>query len=290
VTGLRVFTTALASSKVGTYTITPSQATAANYSISFVDGKLSVTKAALTITAENKSKVYGAALPTLTATFSGLVNGDKSTVVTGLALGTTALTSSPVGSYKITPSKATAANYDIKFVDGSLTVTKAALTIRADDKSRLVGENNPTLTATFTGLVNGDSQAVVSGLALGTTATQSSKAGTYAITAKNASAANYTITLVDGLLSVNQAPAFTSANSARFTFGRTNSFQVTVSGFPTSTFQISQGALPAGVTLDQNSGKLASTATAARGTYKFTLSASNGIGSAATQAFTLTIG
>ena len=39
---------------------------------------------ALTITANNQTKVYGAALPTLTASYSGLVNGDTPASLTTL--------------------------------------------------------------------------------------------------------------------------------------------------------------------------------------------------------------
>ena len=41
-----------------------------------------MTPAALTITADDKSKVYGAALPTLTASYSGFVNGDDASSLT----------------------------------------------------------------------------------------------------------------------------------------------------------------------------------------------------------------
>ena len=39
-------------------------------------GSLTVTPASLTITADNQSKVYGATVPTLTAIYTGFVNGD----------------------------------------------------------------------------------------------------------------------------------------------------------------------------------------------------------------------
>ena len=45
-------------------------------------GMLTVTPVALTITADNQTKVYGAALPTLTASYSGFVNGDTSASLT----------------------------------------------------------------------------------------------------------------------------------------------------------------------------------------------------------------
>ncbi len=96
---------------------------------------LTVAKAHLTVSAVAKSKVYGAAVPTLAATFSGFVNGDTAKVVSGAAkLTTTATASSGVGTYPITIAKGTlsAANYDFpKLVNGTLTVTKAQLTVTA---------------------------------------------------------------------------------------------------------------------------------------------------------------
>ncbi len=62
--------------------ITASGAVDSDYSISYVAGALTVTPAALTITANNQTKVYGAALPTLTASYSGFVNGDTSASLT----------------------------------------------------------------------------------------------------------------------------------------------------------------------------------------------------------------
>ena len=54
------------------YAITASGAVDSDYSISYVAGILTVSRAALTITADNQTKVYGAALPTLTAVVRGL--------------------------------------------------------------------------------------------------------------------------------------------------------------------------------------------------------------------------
>src|SRR5207237_7728246 len=59
------------------YAISCSGAVDSDYTISYVAGQLTVTPVALTITAADKSKAYGAALPALTFTASGFVNGDK---------------------------------------------------------------------------------------------------------------------------------------------------------------------------------------------------------------------
>src|SRR5207302_1053340 len=140
-------TTATASSHVGSYGITAAGAVDADYSISYVDGTLTVTTAALTITANDQSKVYGAALPTLTASYSGFVNGDTAaSLTTAPTLTTTATASCHVGSYGITAAGAVDADYSITYVDGTLSVTQAALTITANDQSKVYGAALPTLT------------------------------------------------------------------------------------------------------------------------------------------------
>jgi hypothetical protein len=106
-----------------------------------------------------------------------------------------------------------AANYDFpNLVNGILTVTKAHLTITADSKRKDRNAPNPTLTATISGFVNGDTASVVSGApTLATTATTSSPPGTYPITGAlgTLSATNYDFpNLVNGVLTVGQtAPA-----------------------------------------------------------------------------------
>ena len=112
------------------YTITAGGAVDADYTISYVGGTLTVTAAGLTITANNQTKVYGAALPTLTASYSGFVNGDTAaSLTTQPTLTTTATASSHVAGnpYTITASGAVDANYSISYVTGSLTVTTAPL-------------------------------------------------------------------------------------------------------------------------------------------------------------------
>jgi hypothetical protein len=86
-----------------------------------------VNAAALTITAVSRSKLYGAALPALTATYSGFVNGDTtSSLTTPPTLATTATAASPVGAYPITASGAVGANYVFIYTPGTLVVTKAS--------------------------------------------------------------------------------------------------------------------------------------------------------------------
>ncbi|WP_114393883.1 MBG domain-containing protein [Oleisolibacter albus] len=202
VSGLQLGSTATAGSGVGRYVISAGGASAANYAISYVDGALTIDPAALTIRANDARRTYGAANPTFTASYEGLVNGDTASVVSGLQLGSTATAGSGVGRYVISAGGASAANYAISYVDGALTIDPAALTIRANDARRTYGAANPTFTASYEGLVNGDTASVVSGLSFATGATTQSPAGAYAITPFGGVAQNYTITYVPGLLTV----------------------------------------------------------------------------------------
>jgi len=86
-------------------------------------------------------------------------------------------------------------------------------------------------------------------------------------------------------LTIDQAPTITSANNTTFNQLEADSFQMTASGYPASTWTILTGTLPAGVTL--SSGGLLSGSAATAGTYPIEVQASNGISPAATQNFTL---
>ena len=88
------------------------------------------------------------------------------------------------------------------------------------------------------------------------------------------------------------APAITSANSTTFTVGTAGSFTITTTGSPTPSLT-KTGALPSPVTFkDNGNGTATLSGTPAAGTagsYPITITASNGVGTAATQSFTLTV-
>ena len=166
-------------SGVGTYDITAS-GISPNYEISFVKGTLTVNKKALTVTAENKNKIYGEVNPALTVTYNGLVNGETA-LSPAPSLSTVADQLSGVGTYDITAS-GTSPNYEISFVKGTLTVNKKALTVTAENKNKIYGEANPALTVSYNGLVNGET-ALSPAPSVSTIADQLSGVGTYDITA-----------------------------------------------------------------------------------------------------------
>jgi len=116
--------TATPSSGVGSYPITCSDADLAGYSISYVAGTLTITPAPLTVTADNKTRVFGAADPAFTYGVSPAVSLTTPATCTSTADG-----SSGVGTYPITCTGAAADNYTIGYVAGTLTITPAAPTV-----------------------------------------------------------------------------------------------------------------------------------------------------------------
>src|ERR1019366_9727239 len=130
-------------SNAGSYAITAAAGNllAANYDFTtYTGGTLTVNKAILTATADNQSRLYGAANPTFTETVSGYANGDTSSILTGSATGSsTAGNSTGVGTATITGSNGTLGvndgNYTFAAANGTLTINKAHMTVTADDKS-----------------------------------------------------------------------------------------------------------------------------------------------------------
>jgi 6-phosphogluconolactonase (cycloisomerase 2 family) len=206
----------------------------ASFGASSATGDLTVTKAQLTVTADNQSRLYGDPNPPFTYTITGFVNGDDISVVSGAAdCTTTATQASPVGAYPIMCTVGTlfAQNYVFAFVDGTLTINPAPLTVNVDNASRAYGDPNPTFTGTIIGLKNGD----VITANYSTTATQLSPVGTYPITATlvdpNSVLGNYTVTINNGTLTITPAALVITANNAARLYGDPNpTFTGTIAG------------------------------------------------------------
>ncbi|RZK27966.1 MAG: ATP-binding cassette domain-containing protein, partial [Hymenobacter sp.] len=183
----------------GVTTISANQQGNNNYdAATAVTQSLTVGKAALVITADARTKTYGEANPVLTVSYSGFVNGEASSVLSAQPVVMTSVnTASAVGVYPLTVSGATASNYNISYAPAEFNVVKAALTVTAEDKTRIQGTANPALTVSYTGFVGTETESVLSSPpAISTAATVASAAGTYPITASGAQAANYNITYI----------------------------------------------------------------------------------------------
>lgn len=212
-------TTATADSPVGVYDITVTGGSAANYELSYVKGKLTVAdKSSITITAENVSRLYGEANPQFRYT---VVGGDGMQGTPELTC--EAVPGSPVGTYIIKVNKGSITT-DANFIfnDGILTVNRAQLTATSN-ATRTYGEDNPALTISYTGFVNGETEAVLkTAPTASTTATKSSGAGFYPITVTGGEADNYNIICQNGQLTVNKAALHVYVADVTRTYGEQN--------------------------------------------------------------------
>jgi gliding motility-associated-like protein len=228
-----ISTTTVTGSDAGTYPITLSGGSAANYTLTLVNGVITVNKATLTVTADNKAKTYGGVNPLLTFVTIGFVGTDDQSVIdVAPSVTTTALQTSNAGAYDIIPAGGSDNNYAFIYINGTLTVNPAPLTATADNLSKIYGVTNPVLTITYTGLLNGDKPSGFTEPSISTTALTSSNTGTYPITLSGGTSLNYTLTLVNGIMTVNKATLTVTADNKVKTYGDFNPLlTLTYSGF-----------------------------------------------------------
>jgi trimeric autotransporter adhesin len=185
----------------GTLALTNGTGLASNYTLTGGTHTGTITPAALTVTGATTVSPYTSLAQTNTFSSTGLLGADSVTAVTGLATGTN------VATYADNLSAATGSglgNYTISYVNGSLQVTPVALTVTANNATKLQGNANPPFSSSFVGFVGGETSAVLTGLLdHSTPATAASPVGSYAITPFGLSATNYAITFVDGVLTVS---------------------------------------------------------------------------------------
>lgn len=124
-----------------------------NYVLDVTDGELTITTREITVTADAAEKVYGDPDPALgyTVTAGSLLPGDELTGSLEREAG------EDVGSRAISQGTLDNGNYAITFEGASLTITPRELSVTIDDASKQYGTDDPELTATADGLVDGDS-------------------------------------------------------------------------------------------------------------------------------------
>ena len=225
---------AAATAAVGPYAIGASAAVGtglSNYDITYVDGTLTVGTKTLTITANDRSKTYGATVTFAGTEFSqvGLTGTDTVASVTLASAGAAA--DAAVGDpYAIVASAAVGtglANYDIQYVDGTLSVGLRTLTITANDRSKTYGGTVTFAGTEFSqvGLTGGDTLASVTLTSAGAAA--GAAVGDYPIVASAAvgtGLSNYDISYVDGTLTVGLADLTITAADQSKTYGDTFTF------------------------------------------------------------------
>ena len=154
---------------------------------------------AVTVTANDFFREYGEPNPAFDyKTEGGSINGIPD-------LFCEATETSPVGVYPIILSKGSIMDENVTFVNGTLTISPAPLTITAKDCSREKGQENPDFEVMYDGFKNGETETVLPQMpTVTTTATIDSEVGTYDIEVSGAEALNYTISYINGILTVTE--------------------------------------------------------------------------------------
>jgi uncharacterized repeat protein (TIGR03803 family) len=194
------------SSPVGLYPIVPSLVDPSdrqtNYTVSLIDGTLEVGTITLTVTWTNPAPIiYGAPLTSNQLNATANVPGSFAFIPTN---GAVLNTGTNILSAIFTPYDTTAFESATNTVE--LVVSPAPLTVAAANTNRAYGEANPAFSGTMIGLTNGDNITASYSCA----ATLSSAVGVYSIVPSlidpENRQTNYTVNLVDGMLTVTQAP------------------------------------------------------------------------------------
>lgn len=198
--------------------------------------RITVTKAPLSITADNASMTYGDDTPELTYSCDGLNLGDTpETALTEKPLLVSSATStSNAGEYLIAISGGKSDNYTLSLTSGTITVNPRPLTVTPNSVSRKYGSANPTFQVSYSGFVNGDNQSLVTTSPTVTTdATKSSSVGTYTLTCSGGNVyKNYTLKYGVGTLTIEKALLRVKAQNASRTVDEENpEFMLFYEGF-----------------------------------------------------------
>ena len=194
-----------------------------NYIVTINGGNLTVTRAALLITAANADKIYGATFNPTNFSTTGLFNDDSVTNLTLASAGS--VSNAPIGSYALTAGGASGpglTNYIIGYSNATLTVGAANLLIAAGSTNKIYGATLNGLDYTAAGLLSGDSVTNVTLVSAG--GVSNAPVGSYAINVSGATGAgltNYTIGYSNGVLTVGAANLLITAGSTNKVYGAT---------------------------------------------------------------------
>ena len=170
---------------------------------------VTVVKIPLTAHVANTTKVYGDANPEFNIIYSGFRDGDSEVGFSVPAsISTIVDNSSKVGKYDIVASGAVSDKYEISYIPGTLTITKAPLSISAGNYTKKQGDAMPVFKASYAGFKNGEDESVLTKQPVfSCEANEASAPAEYAVTISGADAENYEISYEQGRLTVVEADA-----------------------------------------------------------------------------------
>ena len=196
-----------------------------------------ITPAPLSLTVNNATREYGNPNPEFSSVITGFVEGENAENQNMTVDYTCdADGQSNVGNYRILAS-VNAPNYEVTYHYGTLAVTKAPLTLKVKNTSRLYGDENPQFELTYTGLRNNETSPTwTQAVKVATTATKKSHCGVYPITVSGGVSQNYQVAeYANGELTVSKRPLTVKAIDYERSYGEANpAFKIAYDGFVNS--------------------------------------------------------
>ena len=196
-----------------------------------------ITPAPLSLTVNNATREYGNPNPEFSSVITGFVEGENAENQNMTVDYTCdADGQSNVGNYRILAS-VNAPNYEVTYHYGTLAVTKAPLTLKVKNTSRLYGDENPQFELIYTGLRNNETSPTwTQAIKVATTATKKSHCGVYPITISGGVSQNYTVSeYTNGELTVSKRPLTVRALDYERSYGEANpTFKIAYDGFVNS--------------------------------------------------------
>ena len=139
-----------AGENAGEYAIKVTLGENPNYIVEVIEDVYEIIPKAASITANNTGKTYGGEESDLTATVSGVIEGEELSYTLAREPGEDA------GTYAIIITLSENPNYDVTVQDGTYTIAPKPVTVKANDKTKDYGAEDPALDATAEGLVGSD--------------------------------------------------------------------------------------------------------------------------------------
>lgn len=196
-----------------------------------------ITPAPLSLTVNNATREYGNPNPEFSSVITGFVDGENADNQNMTVNYTCAADrQSNAGNYRILAS-VNAPNYEVTYHYGTLVVTKAPLTLKVKNTSRLYGDENPQFELIYTGLRNNETSPTwTQAIKVATTATKKSHCGVYPITISGGVSQNYTVSeYTNGELTVSKRPLTVRALDYERSYGEVNpTFKIAYDGFVNS--------------------------------------------------------
>lgn len=210
---------------VGRYPIVLKDAEADNYKITYTNATLDIVKAPLIAKVKDILREYGEDNPNISVQYVGFKNDDdESVLIQEPVVETSAVKTSPIGTYSISLQGGEAKNYYfVGYENASLTILPAQLHLAVKDVYRKYGQDNPTLEYVLTGFKNNEDERILSSpIALATEAGKSSPVGTYPIISNDVIAPNYTINCNNANVYVGKAMLHVRADDQSRFYGMQN--------------------------------------------------------------------